>query len=174
LAIAHEFALWNSPQGELPGTSVVLAEGEVSANLMMTSGAEAVRFAATQSARALNIILSVKHMFSEQGPAGSDMPSLEVKQVASAAAMPSGRRIIFVADYTKLVTPFAPSIPLVYPAARDWDSVARQPNVFVIATRHPDARGLEELPQKPQTPLEWYRYHSYKLRRIMGERYIEA
>jgi hypothetical protein len=151
-----------------------MAEGDVSANLMMTGGTEAVRFASMQAARALNIVLSVKHLFSEQGPAGSDQPSLEIKQVAAASAMPSGRKIIYVADFSKLTSAYTVSSPLVYPAARDWDDTLRQPNIFIVSTRHPDATGYDILPQNPKSELDWYRFHSYKLRRMMGDRYIEV
>lgn len=174
LGIAHEFAVWNSPQGELPETFVTLAEGAINANLMMTGGGATARFAAAQSARALNVVLSVKQLFSEQGPAGSDQESLEVKQVACSAAMPSGRKIIFVADYSKLCAPCTNATPLVYPASRDWDGVVRQPNVFVVTTRHPEVHGIVELPRNPVTELDWYRYHSFKLRKMMGARYVEV
>jgi DeoR/GlpR family transcriptional regulator of sugar metabolism len=173
LAIAHEFPLWATSQPGLTRTTVLLAGGQVDPDLMMTCGVDTDQSVQTWASKAQNIILSLRSIFAEQGPAGFEQLSLSVKQTAAMAAMPSGRRIIFVADYKKLSCQYAVATPLVYPSPKDWDSVMRQPNAYIVTTRHPDAKGLREHIPNPRTELDWYRHHSRQLSLIMKDRFIE-
>jgi len=173
LAIAHEFPLWASASStDLRRTSVWLAGGEVDRDLMMTCGDDADTFAEKWAKKAQYIILSVRCLFSEQGPAGMEQKSLSIKQAAARAALQTGGKLIFIADHDKLSKGYT-NEPLVFPAASDWAQALENPAVYVVTTQPP---GLPEkkLVARPQNALEWYQHHQWKLGAAMHNRFIEV
>lgn len=177
LGIAHEFALWNSGRNTMGTTSVTLTPGIVSARLMMALGDQTLKFTRQYVENMTSVILSVKRFFADEGPAGSDSPSLAVKMAALRVAIREQKLILFVADYKKFTSNFERSAPLIFPVQQQWQDLIKQPNVFVVTSKHPDATPDEEVNRarrKPSNELDYYIHHARKLRAKMGKRFVEV
>jgi DeoR/GlpR family transcriptional regulator of sugar metabolism len=172
LAIAHEFSLWPSDAASLRHTEVWLAGGEVDRDLMMTCGDDTEEEVTRWTKKAQCIILSVRCLFADRGPAGMEQKSLSIKAAAVRAALQTGARIIFAADHLKLSKPYQ-SEPLVFPAAADWETAMKNSNVYVVTTGHPQV-STEQHVDHPHTDTEWFQRNHWVLSRVMKNRYIEA
>ena len=172
LAISHEFALWASGSAPPNRMEVFQAGGQVDQDLMMTCGDDAERFTDHWARKAQCIILSVRCLFGDQGPAGMEQKSLSIKRKAVKAALETGAKIVFVADHVKLSQPYA-NEPLVFLAANDWKDAMENKAVFVVSSRHPVVTE-ERLVQKPITETEWFQRNRWTLSRTMKKRYIEV
>ncbi|MFC2172412.1 hypothetical protein ACFLU6_07240 [Acidobacteriota bacterium] len=168
IAFAHQFALHASEESsELRGTTVLLAGGEVDCDLMMTWGDKAEEFAEHYGGKAQNIILSVRCLFSDRGPAGMEQRSLSVKQAAIRGGLKKGVKVIFVADYTKLSTKYTKE-PLLFPSHADWAQVISQDNVFVVTSGDPGADQRWRAVSSPNSPTQWYEHHRFILNCAMN------
>ncbi|MFH1920080.1 MAG: hypothetical protein ABIP48_09375, partial [Planctomycetota bacterium] len=137
LAIAHEFSLLPSTDRGLIGMEMHLAGGQVDRDLMMTYGRRARNDVARWAREAQCVILSVRALFPDRGPAGREQQSLVIKQKAINAALKSGARIVLVVDHAKLSYPNYENQPLVFPLRTSWRDLAPSENFFVVTNNDP-------------------------------------
>lgn len=140
LAIAHEYAIWNSPQGKLPGVRVYATGGEICADLMMEAGDQAMDMAAKSVQYAQYLVLAVRAIFAREGPAGlKQTQDVIIKQAVLQAR--NGIGVIFVADHMKLSQPYNPGIPILFNNSADWVHLMEKTNTYIVSTRHPQHDG---------------------------------
>lgn len=174
LAVAHEFPLRASGGANLSRVTVELAGGDVDRDLMMTSGLDAERFVEEVSRRAENVILSIRCLFSHEGPSGVEQNSLAIKRACVRQAAQSGAKIIFLTDHTKMSRGYLKSDGLVYRLEADWNDMVQRRNLYIVTTRHPKAGGQRTAVPNPHTDVEWYLHHAFVLQQRMKERFIEV
>jgi DeoR/GlpR family transcriptional regulator of sugar metabolism len=172
LAIAHEFSLLASDAPDLRWTEVWLAGGEVDRDLMMTCRDDADACVDRWARKAQSVILSVRGLFADRGPAGLEQKSLSIKVAAVKAALQTGARIIFMADHQKMCKPYA-NEPLIFPSTGDWDAAMKNPAVHVVTTKHPQVTAEAHVAD-PREETEWFQRNHWVLSRVMKNRYVEV
>lgn len=162
LAIAHEYAIWNSPQGKLPGVRVYSTGGEICADLMMEAGDQARDMAAKSVQYGPYLVLAVRAIFAREGPAGlKRTQDVIIKQAVLQAGDGIVQGVIFVADHTKLSQPYNPGIPILFNNSADWVHLMEKTNTYIVSTRHPQHDGKPAPGQgarfnNPQTEEDCY------------------
>jgi len=142
LAIAHEYALWNSPQGKLPGARVYSTGGEICADLMMEAGDQARDMAAKSVQYGPYLVLAVRSIFARQGPAGLKLTQdVIIKQAILQAGEGIVQGVIFVADHMKLSKPYDRAMPKLFNNSADWVRLMEKTNTYIVSTRHPQYDG---------------------------------
>jgi DeoR/GlpR family transcriptional regulator of sugar metabolism len=142
LAIAHEYALWNSPQGKLPAVRVYSTGGEICADLMMEAGDRARDMAAESSRRGPWVVLAVRAISAKHGPAGlRDDQDVIIKRAVLQAGEGIVRGIVFVADHIKLSKPYGRGMPILFNNSADWTRIMEKTNTYIVSTRHPQYDG---------------------------------
>jgi DeoR/GlpR family transcriptional regulator of sugar metabolism len=175
LAIAHEYALWNSPQGKLPAITVDSTGGEICADLMMEAGDRARDTAAELSERGPYMVLAVRAIFARQGPAGlRHDQDVIIKQAMLQAGEGIVRGVIFVADHTKLSKPYNPGMPILFNNSADWERLRDKTNTYIVATRHPQYHDRPVPPpgsrfDNPQTEEDCYLVNCHLLKLAMNQ-----
>ena len=172
LAIGNEYALQKSDDVKLSHMDIFVAGGQIDRDLMMTYNQDAERYVGNWASKAQCVILSVRSLFADKGPAGMEQKSLSIKQEAVKTAMESGVKIIFVADHLKMSKGYT-NEPLVFPAARDWKNAMEASNVYIVSTQHPDVTE-EKLVKYPKDDKQWFQTNHWILSRTMQDRYIEV
>lgn len=172
VAIANEYALQKSNDIELIHTDMFIASGQIDRDLMMTYEQNVENNISRWASKAQCIILSVRNLFGDKGPAGMERKSLSIKQEAVKAGLESGVRIIFVADHLKISKGYTTE-PLVFPAERDWKDAMDSTNVFIVSTAHPTVTD-EQLVRRPRNEDQWFQRNHWTFSRTMRDRYIEV
>lgn len=169
VAIANEYALQKKDDIDLSHMEMFIAGGQIDRDLMMTYDQDAETYCAKWASKAQCVILSVRSVFGNRGPAGMEQRSLAIKREVIKAAMTSGADIVFIADHMKMSHGYT-NEPLVFPAERDWKNAMESPNVHIISTNHPRVTE-EKLIKKPKNDKEWYQTNHWAFR-AMKDRYI--
>lgn len=172
VAIANEYALQKADDIKLIHMDIFIAGGQIDRDLMMTYNQDAERHIVNWASKAQCVILSVRSLFADKGPAGLEQKSLSIKQEAVKAAITSGVKIIFIADHIKMSTGYT-NEPLVFPAERDWKNAMESSNVYIVTSSHPKVID-EHFFQKPITEIQFFQTNHWTLSRAMNERYIEV
>ena len=180
LPIAHEYPLWETENWP-KDFSLDLAGGIVNSKLMMTGHQACEDVVQQMASRAQWTILSVRCIFGAQGPAGREPDSLAIKQ----ASIRAPKRVILIADHTKLSVEWSESFPLVYTEPSEWESLMKCQTTYVVTSLPPrkssdDIRELGRILQqnpnlKPEKEKkeEWYAKNTWLLRMELGKRFIE-
>lgn len=138
LAIAHEYALWNSPQGKLPAVKCYSTGGDICTDLMMESGDQAKDMAAKTAMYGPYLVLAVRAIFAREGPVGlKNSQDVIIKQAVLKAGEGIVQGVIFVADYMKLSKKYEEGMPRLFSNATDWENLRNKTNTFIVSTRHP-------------------------------------
>jgi len=161
LAIAHEYAMWNSPQSKLPEVRVYSTGGEISADLMMEYGDQAKDMAAESSERGPYVVLAVRAIFAKQGPAGlRHDQDVIIKQAVLQAGEGIVRGVIFVADHKKLSQPYDQGMQILFHNSADWARLMDKTNTYIVSTRHPQHHGEQisnpDNYKNPRTEKDYY------------------
>jgi hypothetical protein len=162
LAIAHEYALWNSPQGKLPGVGVYSTGGEICADLMMEAGDQAKDMAAKSVQYGPYLVLAVRAVFAREGPVGlKQTQDVIIKKAVLQAGEGIVQGIIFVADHMKLSQPYNLGMPKLFYNSADWEHLMKKTNTYIVSTRHPEHDGKTAPPpgdrfSNPQTEEDCY------------------
>lgn len=172
VAIANEYALQKSDDIKLIHMDIFVAGGQIDRDLMMTYNQDAEKYIANWASKAQCVILSVRSLFADRGPAGMEQKSLSIKQEAVKTAMESGVKIIFIADHVKMSKGYT-NEPLVFPAEKDWKNAMESSNVYIVSTQHPKVTD-EKLVKYPKNDIQWFQTNHWTLSRSMKERYIEV
>jgi DeoR/GlpR family transcriptional regulator of sugar metabolism len=175
LAIAHEYPLWDTPKGKLPGIRVYSTEGTVESDLTMLCG-DAANDCVTNSVKRVQfLILSIRAIVGQYGAAGKEAESLRIKQNALRHGSEDVQAIIFVADHKKLSESYNKSLPLIYPVQKQWESLVESENTYIVSTRHPDVDPLMQHPSRPpKSETDWYLVNRGWFKAIMQDRLIEV
>ncbi len=175
LGIAHEYALWNSPQGKLPAIKVYSTGGDVSADLMMESGEQAKEMAAKSAAMCgPYLILAVRAILAREGPVGlNNAQDVIIKQAALKSGEGLVKGVIFIADHTKLSQPYNDGMPTLFNDIADWERLKNKTNTFIVSTTHPKYRDSRPPVQGhnyeyPQTEEECYTVNCRRLGDVMN------
>jgi DeoR/GlpR family transcriptional regulator of sugar metabolism len=175
LAIAHEYALWNSPQGRLPGVRVYSTGGEICADLMMEAGDRARDMAAESSQRGPYVVLAVRAIFAREGPAGlRHDQDVIIKRALLQAGEGIVQGVILVADYKKLSQPYKLGMPILFNDSKNWTNLMEKTNTYIVSTRNPQHEGKSPPGQgqhfsNPQTEEECYLVNCTQLAHIMNK-----
>ena len=139
LALANEYPLWDlPPDRKIPDVHVSIASGNVVTDLMMVSGIDAQAYSKIRAEASDCVIISVRNLFGDRGPTGRERESLEIKRSALEGA--KNKKIIFVADYTKLLEVYNTRVmPLIYDSKTKWEEVMCRDSTYVISTKPPDS-----------------------------------
>ncbi len=179
LPVALEYPMWAAAreesglESEPEHTCVNLAGGNLDRDLIMTWGSSVYDYASKAAGIVQNVVLSCKKLTGQRGPAGHELHSLRVKQ----SAIRNARRVIWVADHSKLESGPDSNDPLVYRRA-EWEEAIADPDTYIVSTVHPgldDPRKLlEHPPTHPGTPEEWYLCDRWRLKTVMKSRFVEV
>jgi len=156
LALAHEYPLWDKPpKREIPSVHVSMSSGNVISDLTMVGGIDAQAYSKIRAEASDCIIISVRNLFGDRGPTGREDESLKIKRSALKGA--KDKKVIFVADYTKLLESYNRRVmPLIYDSSKDWEEMMRTDSTYLVSTRIPDST-VRELGREI-TPTEKKRY----------------
>ncbi len=176
LAIAHEYALKNSPQGKLPAIKVYTTGGDICTDLMMESGDQAKEMAAKLAAMyGPYLILAVRAILAKEGPIGlKDSQDVIIKQAVLKAGEGIVKGVIFVADHMKLSQPYKDGMPTLFNDIADWEHLKEKTNTFIVSTTHPKYGNSKAPPQSynyyhPQTEEECYTVNCRELAAVMNK-----
>ncbi len=172
MAIANEYALQKSDDINLIHMDMFIASGQIDRDLMMTYNESVEHNIVRWASKAGCIILSVRSLFGDAGPAGMEPKSLSIKRAVVEAGMESGARIIFIADHSKISKGYTKE-PLVFLAQRDWEKAMKCANVFIVSTAHPTVEA-ERFVECPGTEVQWFQRNRWTFSRTMEDRYIEV
>ena len=157
LAVAHEYVLEASSGSRLNGMEMSLAGGRIDRDLMMTYGHRATKNVSRWTKEAQCVVLSVRSVFPDRGPAGLEQRSLVIKRRAVEAAMESGATIVLVADHNKFPGRYN-NQPLVFQGRTKWrERLLMSENFFIVTNDSSESIFV-------QTKMEFHE--------IMKERFI--
>ena len=123
------------------------------------------------------LVLAVRAIFGEEGPAGLEKDTdVKIKVAALQAGIGIAAGVIFVADHTKLSAKYSTGMPLLYAIDSGyWQELMSRKNTYIVSNKHPTVDPIMDRPATPSRDAkDWYLNNWQILHANMERRFIEV